>query len=373
MFLRIFVAVLLLQIQWVSSSFSHIQQAIRQREIISKGVNLGGWLVIERWMTETSPVWKGVPLSIGDQGEYAVMKFLGLEEGSKRMEQHRATWITERDIEEIASFGINTVRVPIGYWITGEDNDVYAPGALKYLDLLIKEWANKYNIAVLLSLHAHKGSQNGRDHSAPHTFGSKQWSSNLKNVENSIHWATFLAERYKNTPAFLGMTLMNEPEAPTDLSIVKNYYQRTHDLIRASGNDCILVMSPLLSEQSPLYMHTFMQGVPNVWLEWHPYFVWGFEGQNENQILAAVIGYAARIRAWNGNPLYLSEWSLGSPPSALFANRDVFRRFGQLQLNGLQHARAGWAFWAWKHSDDLQGKRTGWSMRQLLRNGDLRI
>jgi len=35
---------------------------------------------------------------------------------------------------------------------------MFAPGAIKYLDTLIKDWANKYNIAVLISVHAAKGS-----------------------------------------------------------------------------------------------------------------------------------------------------------------------------------------------------------------------
>ncbi|KAJ0391028.1 hypothetical protein P43SY_011020 [Pythium insidiosum] len=36
---------------------------------------------------------------------------------------------------------------------------------------MINEWAVKHNLAVLLSLHAHQGSQNGFDHSAPQEIG----------------------------------------------------------------------------------------------------------------------------------------------------------------------------------------------------------
>jgi glucan 1,3-beta-glucosidase len=48
---------------------------------------------------------------------------------------------------EIAQTGLNTVRVSVGYWIVGFDNHdpsgkgewkVLAPGALKYLDMLIR-------------------------------------------------------------------------------------------------------------------------------------------------------------------------------------------------------------------------------------------
>lgn len=41
------------------------------------GVNLGGWLVAEYWMTSSSPAWNGVPDNIANQGEYQAMKYLG--------------------------------------------------------------------------------------------------------------------------------------------------------------------------------------------------------------------------------------------------------------------------------------------------------
>ena len=42
-----------------------------------KGVNIGGWLVIENWMTQDSPAWNGVPGDTANQGEYKTMQYLG--------------------------------------------------------------------------------------------------------------------------------------------------------------------------------------------------------------------------------------------------------------------------------------------------------
>ena len=42
------------------------------------GVNIGGWLVAEQWMTSSSPAWNGVPSNIASQGEYQAMKYLGI-------------------------------------------------------------------------------------------------------------------------------------------------------------------------------------------------------------------------------------------------------------------------------------------------------
>ena len=72
-------------------------------------------------MTWDACVWRDVPDAIKAQGEFATMKFLGHAEGDRRFDEHRRTWITESDIAEIKRCGLNVVRVPVGYWIMGDD------------------------------------------------------------------------------------------------------------------------------------------------------------------------------------------------------------------------------------------------------------
>ncbi len=50
----------------VSSFAEHIQYRIRRGEIPMRGVNLGGWLVAEHWMTSDSVIWGGVPENIAN-------------------------------------------------------------------------------------------------------------------------------------------------------------------------------------------------------------------------------------------------------------------------------------------------------------------
>lgn len=42
-----------------------------------RGVNLGGWLVGEYWMTAASPAWNGVPTDTANHGEFKTMQYLG--------------------------------------------------------------------------------------------------------------------------------------------------------------------------------------------------------------------------------------------------------------------------------------------------------
>lgn len=364
---------------------AELQLRLRRGEIPCRGVNLGGWLVAEHWLSWDACIWTGVPAEIANQGEFATMQFLGHEEGDRRFEQHRRSWVQKSDLGEMKRFGLNMVRVPVGFWILGDDPTdvsnkqewrVFAPGALRYLDELVNDWCPTHELAVLIDIHAAKGSQNGRDHSAAPSSGVKYWGDYPENVENTVRLARFLADRYRWSPWFLGLGLLNEPEYPVQPDVVKGYYERAYDEIRGTGNDCVLTIAPMLTEQCAPHLEDFLRfpRASNVWVEWHPYFIWGYEGQSRDQVLAAIQRYGEQLQRWTGCWLLLDEWSLGSPDSAFPAgDREGLRAFADAQLQAFSHAHAGWVFWTWRHSDDSAGRPSGWSMRQLLRDGVLRL
>lgn len=101
------------------------------------GVNVGGWLLIEEWMfsngifdkvAQDVDVPQGVILppalpngfgekwySEGDLINKLYKKF-GAERTVDILEQHRATYVTSADYQQMATFGITKVRVPLGWW-----------------------------------------------------------------------------------------------------------------------------------------------------------------------------------------------------------------------------------------------------------------
>uniref|UniRef100_H3H1Y9 glucan 1,3-beta-glucosidase n=1 Tax=Phytophthora ramorum TaxID=164328 RepID=H3H1Y9_PHYRM len=366
---------------------THVQSKIRSGAVQSKAVNLGAWFVSEYWMSWDSTLWKDVPVDTAWRGEYTVMKYLGKAKGTAAFEEHRKTWITEADISAIAHTGVlNTVRVPVGHWIIrdattspGTEADMYAPGGLKYVDTLINDWAVKYNLAVILSLHAHQGSQNGYESTSPPVNGETKWSTSQTNFDNSVKFATFLAARYKDSQAFLGLSLMNEPKPPTDRNLVLKYYAEAYKQIRAAGNTCVLLVSPMLSEQGPEGFTNMITGpaYSNVWNEIHAYFIWGYEDKSEEWILSNLDAYKQYNleKEPKTNRLFVGEWCMGGPPNqnSIFKNLDNLHELGRKQLAMYnEDATGGWAFWSWRHSDEVNG-RTGWSMRRLLRDGDLTL
>ncbi|EGZ11305.1 putative glycosyl hydrolase family 5 member [Phytophthora sojae] len=366
---------------------THIQYSIRNGDVSSIGVNLGSWLVAEHWMTSAADFWQGVSDEDAGKGEYtAITKASDPDTIRSNLDYHHSTFITEKDIAEIAAAGLNTVRVPVGYWIVGFDNDdpsgqaawaQYSNGTLKYLDALVTNWANKHNIAVLFSLHAAKGSQNGADHSSPCDPGNSHWSAYDENVANTVSLATFLADRYKDEDAFLGIGLLNEPNASTDEDKLYAYYEKAYAAIRTLS-DCVLSVAPLLYKQSPDVMTDFMQApaYTNVWVEWHPYFVWGYESTSEYDLTNTAVktNFQNSVSQWNArenhNRLFIGEWSFATA-GKFGDDQEGYYEFCKAMVDVMYQAGGGFTFWSWRLYGDESGFNA-WSLRSVLRDTRLK-
>jgi len=55
-----------------------------------------------------------------------------------------------------------------------------------------------------------------------------------------------LADRYRNEASFLGIGLLNEPTGSTNDDVLHEYYTNAYNIIRSTGNDCVLTHAPLL-------------------------------------------------------------------------------------------------------------------------------
>ena len=116
-----------------------------------KGVNLGGWFVLEPWITPS--IFSEWADSHAVVDEYTYTQTLGKDEASSRLTNHWQAWITQDDFNQIAAAGLNHVRIPIGYWALAPlDGDPYVQGQLPILDQAIG-WARSAGIKVLLDLH----------------------------------------------------------------------------------------------------------------------------------------------------------------------------------------------------------------------------
>ncbi|OQR87696.1 hypothetical protein ACHHYP_08187 [Achlya hypogyna] len=350
----------------------HIQVDIRSRKVPLRGVNLGGWLVAEDWMTQDAPIWSNVPANASALGEYHAMQTLG-HRGQAAFDKHRSTFITEADVAAVATTKFNTVRVPVGYWLQDcskvhderyrRECNGFAKHSLQYLDALVNKWALKHNVAVLISLHGAPGSQNGKDHSG--VVDGIQWGDNAS-VQATKDFAHFLVERYQHAPAFLGLGLLNEPSVDLDLKTLVKYYADVYHDIR-SFSDCILVMMPQLQLQLTGQLEDLDRSYTNVWVEWHPYLIWGYEEYDEDDLMNAegIDALAKAIRKWKGHPLLFGEWSFVTPGST-FSTNTALAPFVHKLLDTMNEAGVGWTYWTWKVAGDTMGYQNKWSIRNLL-------
>lgn len=192
-----------------------------------KGVNLGGWLVLEKWMTPE--LFEGVPA----EDEYYLAQDLSKETYEARILTHRSEFMTEADFIRIAEAGLNLVRIPVPYFVFGDRSPFI--GCLPHLDKAFN-WAKAYGIDILLDLHTVPESQNGFDNGG--ISGVCKWGQNRQEVEFVLSVLTRLAERYRDHEALWGIQLVNEPITEKMWSTMKpleRYEARDAAMAQGSG------------------------------------------------------------------------------------------------------------------------------------------
>lgn len=192
-----------------------------------KGVNLGNWLVLEKWMSPS--LFEGTTA----EDEYYLPQQLSKEVYEARIKIHRSEYITERDFSIIRSWGLNAVRIPVPYFIFGDCPPFC--GCIKELDRAFN-WAEKYGLFILIDLHTVPGSQNGFDNGG--ISGVCKWSSQPENVEFTLTVLERLAQRYGERKGLLGIEILNEPntESSWDMfDIAKRYKPVDEKMAEGSG------------------------------------------------------------------------------------------------------------------------------------------
>lgn len=311
------------------------------------GVNLGGWLVLEKWMTPS--VFEGTDAV----DEYSLMR---TEHAGKRVERHRRTFITERDFQWLTDHHVELVRIPVGYWLF-EDADGFTP-TINYLDKAM-QWADKYGIKVLIDLHAVRGSQNGHDHSG--RVGDIKWFDNFDHIVETVSLLECIAERYKDAPALWGIELLNEPK----LSKIRYYF-----ILLAYYRRAYQVLSKLLPTHAKIVFHDafhplLLSGAlprKRAVMDVHWY---GFSSREKDfasfiHKTAKKRGLLLRILQWR-QPVVVGEWSGVAPKK--FQQEPVKHSIDSQRA--VYAKSTGHIFWTYK----VENKDV-WNFRHLTEAGD---
>ncbi|WP_166966699.1 glycoside hydrolase family 5 protein [Yeosuana marina] len=168
-----------------------------------KGVNLGNWLLPEGYMFKLKDC--NSPRKI----DQAIRELIGNTATTEFWDAFLGNYITEADIKWLSESGVNIIRLPFDYRLLTHDDflgrDIHG---YQYLDKAIN-WCKKYNIYVLLDMHAAPGGQTGDNIDNSDGYPWLMVDEGMKQQVCDV-WKE-IAQRYANNTTVIGYNLLNEP------------------------------------------------------------------------------------------------------------------------------------------------------------------
>lgn len=279
-----------------------------------RGVNIGGWLVLERWITPflfgltnchldgnfcrypdqqlgingtllpTCNLTECKPISTENvdggrfpMDEYTLTKAFPTKDSARNyLEHHWDSFVTKQDLQFLKKNGITHVRVPLGYWILGDThpNEPYVDGGWPYFKRLV-EWCRDIGLEVLADLHGAPASQNGFDNSGqtkPDASG-KGWCNSTENIHRTldvIHHISLQILEDGMDDVVTGFGLLNEIFLDCNFDVVRNFTQNGFNIVRSVlGNEIAIYSGDRFD--SDKWNDGWWLDEPNTYLDSHTY------------------------------------------------------------------------------------------------------
>ncbi|KDQ63245.1 glycoside hydrolase family 5 protein [Jaapia argillacea MUCL 33604] len=369
-----------------------------------RGVNLGGWLVLEPWIT---------PSLFDNTGNDAIVdewtfgQYQDYNTAYSALVNHWNTWITEADFAAIAAAGLNHVRLPIGYWAFDVGpGEPYITGQLPYLENAVT-WAQTYGLKVIVDLHGAPGSQNGFDNSG-HRISYPEWHSNATNIARTDAIIKTIANMYKDqTNVVSAIAPLNEPagyDGSAVLSAVRQYWYDSYGNIRypygtAQESNTLVLLHDAFQPFSYWSGFETPPGWQGVAMDTHIYTIFSDaeEAMTQAQHISTVCGMQSTLSSFDLWAI-VGEWTPANTDCATYLNgrgvgarydgtysgspyvgsctgltgsastfsssyKTFLRQFWEAQVISYEMG-AGWIQWTWKAENADE-----WSYQAGLANG----
>lgn len=327
-----------------------------------KGVNLGGWFVLESWM---KPALFSKIQSKDETGFVTLSK-----DKKKELEKHWCTFITKEDFVYLKSLGINSLRLPIPWWFEGDEPYVRSTSFIHQA----MKWASELNLDVLLDLHTAPGCQNGFDNGG--IEGVMTWHLFERNIALTIEKLEHIILTFKDHPSFMGIEVLNEPFTSIEMSIIQDFYKRSYEMIRKHTDKLIVFHDAFRPEDSSWEMFFNQHHMENIAFDLHLYHCFDpkivngtFEDHIAlilNQRIPLIKKLSVFVR------VIIGEWSLGMNYEKMSKtdhfNESLYQRLlADLQLYAYSHA-FGYYFWSYKIERE---SHKDWDFKRLVSEGVL--
>ena len=264
----------------------------RGKEVFLKGLGLGGWLVPEGYMLHIPGF--GSPSSINDQ----IVDLIGENNAQNFWQKYRRNYVTSKDIEMIASWGFNSIRLPFNYRLLSPQDQpgVYLEEGFAVIDSLIA-WCRANRMYVILDMHCAPGGQNADNISDSDGMEARLWTDTTNQTRTVEIWQK-IAQRYRNDTTLVGYDLLNEPVLPQGhpATELRSLYMRITNAIRQVDSNHIIFI------EGNWYATDFTALTPpwdsNMAYSFHKYW---------NATDVSTIQQYLNLRKTYGTPLWMGE------------------------------------------------------------------
>ncbi|KAL0061434.1 hypothetical protein AAF712_011728 [Marasmius tenuissimus] len=254
------------------------------------GVGLGGLFVLEPFISPK--FFEKYPNAVDEWTLSEAMRADTAGGGLAQLEDHYKTFITEKDIAEIAGAGLNWIRLPVPFWAidTWPGEPFLAQTSWKYI-LRILGWARKYGLRVNLDLHTIPGSQNGYNHSGKGgQINFLNGVMGIANAQRALNYIRIFTEfisqpEYANLVPMFGV--VNEALVATiGKDVMTSFYLEVHEMMRSitgfgeGKGPYISIHDGFLDINS---WNGFLTGADRFAMDTHPYLAFG-GGPNSDPI-----------------------------------------------------------------------------------------
>ncbi len=309
-----------------------------------KGLDLGGWLVMEPWMCPAD--------SGGLPDTYSIITELdgrfGVATEQSLIRTYQTNWITTADLNNITNGGFNCVRVPVWwgnfYSITNTTSTGWRSDAFTVLDWLVTNCASR-GIYVVVDMHGVVGGQSTSDDTGQQNQ-NLYWTSSTDQSETAYMW-TQIATHYNGNSTVAGYDLINEPDNAPSTAAVWSAYTNLYTTVRAADPGHIIIMEGTFGSWNwSMLPAPSVYGWTNVVYSMHEYQWGGTVAQCETGSDNQVTDFNNH-KSWNV-PDYIGEWNDMGNGAACY----------DYSINDYNNDGISWTMWAYK--TDLASNGWGW-------------
>jgi endoglucanase len=311
-----------------------------------RGLNLGGWFIMEPWMCPADS--GGLPDTYSIITELDSLFGVATEQGLIRT--YQTNWITTSDLNNITNGGFNCVRVPVWwgnfYSITNTTSTGWRSDAFSELDWLVTNCAAR-GIYVVIDMHGVIGGQSTSDDTGQQNQDT-YWTNSTEQSETAYMW-TQIASHYNGNSAVAGYDLINEPDNAPSTSAVWAAYNNLYNTVRAADPNHIVIMEGTFGSWDwSMLPAPSMYGWTNIVYSMHEYQFGGSTNQVEAGSDNQVTDFDNHL-SWNV-PDYIGEWNDMGNGAACY----------DYSINDYNNAGMNWTMWAYKATAGLLPNGWGW-------------